>query len=247
MRLRDSFDAKRDGALLADGIISEVNKASGGTQSIRAVRKRISKQIVDLDRITVLAAAHELIERSFYGRFVGYEIVYYHPATLRGLTEKEVVALGKGIDSWGSVDTFSIYVSGPAWRLERLRDRTIQRWARSRDRWWRRAALVSTVPLNARKPPVPDGADKTIAICLLLIADRDDMVVKAMSWALRALAEREPERVREFLSKHKVKIAARVIREVRNKLTTGLKNPRKTGVSGRSSAAAASSRQTVAL
>ena len=54
--------------------------------------------------------------------------------------------------------------------------------------------------------------------------DRDDMVVKAVSWALRELAKRDPRAVRDFLARQPV--AARVAREVRNKLTTGLKNPR---------------------
>jgi hypothetical protein len=44
---------------------------------------------------------------------------------------------------------------------------------------------------------------------------RLDMVVKALSWA-----------VREFLAENENVLAKRVLREVRNKLTTGLKNPR---------------------
>jgi 3-methyladenine DNA glycosylase AlkD len=56
-----------------------------------------------------------------------------------------------------------------------------------------------------------------------LLEDRDDMVVKAMSWALRELAKRDPGAVRAFLSKHGARLAARVRREVGNKLTTGLK------------------------
>jgi 3-methyladenine DNA glycosylase AlkD len=61
----------------------------------------------------------------------------------------------------------------------------------------------------------------------LLLADRDDMVVKAMSWALRELAKRDPDSVRDFLSKHENELAKRVLREVRNKLKTGLKNPQR--------------------
>jgi len=53
------------------------------------------------------------------------------------------------------------------------------------------------------------------------------MVVKGLSWALRELAKREPAIVRDFLSENKNRIAARVIREVGNKLETGLKNPKK--------------------
>ena len=62
----------------------------------------------------------------------------------------------------------------------------------------------------------------------MLVSDRDDMVVKAMSWALRALSQRDPAAVEQFLSEREGELARRVIREVRNKLSTGLKNP-KTG------------------
>jgi len=53
------------------------------------------------------------------------------------------------------------------------------------------------------------------------------MVVKAMSWALRVLSQRDQKSVREFLNEHRDLIAPRVIREVSNKLSTGLKNPRR--------------------
>jgi 3-methyladenine DNA glycosylase AlkD len=52
------------------------------------------------------------------------------------------------------------------------------------------------------------------------------MVVKALSWALRELVVHDPGAVRAFLQEHEAVLAARVKHEVRNKLTTGLKNPR---------------------
>jgi 3-methyladenine DNA glycosylase AlkD len=69
-------------------------------------------------------------------------------------------------------------------------------------------------------------ADRTLEVCRLLVSDRNDMVVKALSWALRALAQREPEAVRRFLKEHAFSLAPRVLREVNNKLKTGLKNPK---------------------
>ena len=54
-------------------------------------------------------------------------------------------------------------------------------WARSPDRWLRRSALVATVGAKAE-------AARTLAVCAGLAADRDDMVVKALSWALRELS-----------------------------------------------------------
>jgi 3-methyladenine DNA glycosylase AlkD len=47
-----------------------------------------------------------------------------------------------------------------------------------------------------------------------------------LSWALRDLSKRDRSAVEKFLKEHEKELAARVKREVRNKLTTGVKNPR---------------------
>jgi len=67
-------------------------------------------------------------------------------------------------------------------------------------------------------------AGRTLAICRRLVADRDDMVEKALSWALRELVEREPEATQRFIAEHEAVLGKRVLRELRNKLTTGLKS-----------------------
>jgi len=59
-----------------------------------------------------------------------------------------------------------------------------------------------------------------------VLDDRDDMVVKALSWALRELAKKERRLVERYLREHGARLAPRVSREVRNKLTTGLKSPK---------------------
>lgn len=131
------------------------------------------------------------------------------------------------MDSWARVDCFSLYLSGPAWREGRISTALVHRWAASPDRWWRRAALVSTVPLNLRAQGGTGNCRRTLGVCRLLEDDRDPMVVKALSWALRALAVREPPSVRAYLSARRGRLPALALREVRNKLETGLKNPRK--------------------
>ena len=163
-------------------------------------------------------------------RFVAYELVYHHRAALRSLGEHELELLGSGSADWGAVDTFACYLAGPVWREHQVPDALIERWAHSPDRWWRRAALVSTVPLNLRARGGRGDTARTLLICRLLVADRDDMVVKAMSWALRTLSIHDPQAVRHFLAEYEGRIAARVVREVQHKLMTGLKNPRRTDI-----------------
>ncbi len=60
-------------------------------------------------------------------------------------------------------------------------------------------------------------------MCRLLIDDRDDLVVKALSWALREVVVHDAAAVQAVLDRLRGHVAARVQREVGNKLTTGLK------------------------
>lgn len=196
------------------------------TEHVRAVRREFSKRLAASPAGLVIDVAIRLLNKPGIDRFVAYELIKHHRAAAASLREKQLEILGRGLDEWGEVDCFACYLAGPAWREHQISDKVIHRWARSKDRWWRRVALVSTVPLNSKAQGGRGDTERTIEVCRLLVSDRDDMVVKAMSWALRELSKRDPKRVRQFLNQHRDVVAARVIREVSNKLSTGLKNPR---------------------
>lgn len=190
------------------------------TQSVRRIRRKYSKRLKGETPGAVLAVAMALVGRH---RWVAYELIYHHPEGFACVGIGEVEALGQGLDSWGAVDPFGRYISGPAWRLGKIADDDIRRWTRSEDCYWRRAALVSTVPLNLRAAGGSGDSLRTLDICGMLVDDRDDTVVKALSWALRELVFWDPGAVEGFLEKHDEVLAARVKREVRNKLRTGKK------------------------
>ena len=198
------------------------------TEEIRRLRRSFTKDLAGSSPRFVLGLAERLIDRDDMTlRFVAYELVQHHEAASKSLNTTTLEGLGRGIASWGAVDCFACYLSGPAWRERQVPDSLIHRWARSKDRWWRRAALVSTVPLNSKARGGSGEAARTLQICEMLVDDRDDMVVKAMSWALRELAKRDRPAVQAFIRARRTNLAPRVIREVQNKLRAGLKNPRK--------------------
>jgi len=198
------------------------------TAEIRQVRREFSKRLKDAAPHVVIELGMLLLEaRSISYRFVAYELVHFHPAALSHLNAWQLERFGSGIASWSAVDSFAVYLSGPVWRERRVPNALIHGWARSSDVWWRRAALVSTVPLNNKTRGGSGDAYRTLQVCRLLERDRDPMVSKALSWALRELAKRDPRAVREYLSSRKSVLPALVLREVNNKLKTGLKNPKK--------------------
>ena len=92
------------------------------------------------------------------------------------------------------------------------------KYVRSRRTWPPFTPLLAKYSVRS---PMP-----SVAVCELLLGDHDDMIVKAMSWALRTLAKRDPKRAAAFIQQHRGQLHPRVVREVGNKLRTGLKNPR---------------------
>jgi len=190
--------------------------------ALRAVRRRLSARLAAAEPADVLLAAHRLIVSG--ERWMAYELVGTHGAAMASLGIAEVEALGSGMGRWEDTDIFGPYVAGPAWRLGRIGDEDVRRWTESPDRWWRRAALVATTSLNLKSKGATGDTARTLDIARRLAADRDDMVVKAVSWALRLLARWDAEAVRGFIASEPV--APRVRREVGNKLATGRKNPK---------------------
>jgi 3-methyladenine DNA glycosylase AlkD len=193
--------------------------------SVRGIRRRYSRVVMEWPPDSVLDLARTLIN-SYGHRWVAYELIRGHKGAFLHLGTAELEALGEGIDSWWTVDAFARILSGPAWLEGLVPDETIHRWARSEDRWWRRAALVSTVALNVRSHGGQGDVPRTLAVCRMLVDEHDAMVVKALSWALRELVVHDAETVRRFIEDNEERLAARIRREVRNKLATGLKNPK---------------------
>jgi 3-methyladenine DNA glycosylase AlkD len=210
-------------------IVQEIEKRADelpvrNVPALRALRREYSKRLRALPAEAVVKIAAALIGHGRVHRFVGDELIMTRADALRILDRAQLERLGTGMSSWDQVDCFASYLSGPAWRQGQIGDEAIAGWAKSKDRWWRRAALVSTTALNVKARGGSGDARRTLAVCRLLMDDRDDMVVKALSWSLRVLAPHDPNAVKAFLEQNEERLAALVLREVRRKLETGRKN-----------------------
>jgi 3-methyladenine DNA glycosylase AlkD len=165
-----------------------------------------------------------LAEKTWAARLIAFELLAEHRAAMNQLNGRVVEEMADGLSDWGSIDLFGVTVAGAAWREGRVSDGHVLRWAHSKDRWRRRLSLVATVPLNSRARGGTGDTRRTLALCRVLADDRDDMVVKALSWALRELSKRDAVGVADFLRKENGRLASRVRREVRAKLETGRKS-----------------------
>jgi 3-methyladenine DNA glycosylase AlkD len=172
----------------------------------------------------ILLARNLTETRIFECNQVAFELLWMNKKALSQLTLTDLEFLGRNMDNWATTDTFSVNLSGWAWRNNQISDVDILNWLNSENLWWRRTAIVSTVGMNLKSRGGPGETAKTIMICEKIVASREDMIVKALSWALRELSKHDRNAVENFMGKYDENLAGRVRREVYTKLNTGRKN-----------------------
>ena len=101
------------------------------------------------------------------------------------------------ISSWADHDGLVHYLIAPMVAAKPARVKNLFRWAKSGDRWLRRAACVALIQGTRQKKFFPQI--KQLANALL--ADQDDMVQKGLGWLLRETAKYDPKRTVPYLMK----------------------------------------------
>jgi 3-methyladenine DNA glycosylase AlkD len=99
------------------------------------------------------------------------------------------------VTNWSQHDALVYYLIGPMLIANAKRVRRVFVWARSKDRWHRRAAAVALVH-PARQHLYFDDAKR---VTQLLLADEDDMVQKGLGWLLREAVKYDPDRTVPYL------------------------------------------------
>ena len=195
-------------------------------EDMRFVLKRINTEIKNQSVTGILSLAKQLIETDILEcQMMSYELIGKNKRVMEQMTEEDMFNLIGKMDNWGSVDSFSVLISGVLWNMGKIKDETVLNWLKSDDYWIRRIAVVSTVSLNMKSHGGKGDAKRTLMICEKVIGDKNNMIIKALSWALRALYNSgKHDDVKEFMNKYDNELAPRVKREVWTKIRTGRKN-----------------------
>jgi len=141
-----------------------------------------------------------------------------------GLTWAHFERWRQGLDNWEVTDGLGVRTLGP-WLLADPEARLDYLWHLIADEemWSRRLALVATVWLNRGYQDL-SFPDLTLKLIDRVKAERDPMITKAVSWALREMTKTHPDRVDAYVQQNRDALTAHVVREVNNKLRTGLKS-----------------------
>jgi 3-methyladenine DNA glycosylase AlkD len=228
--------------------IQSMLKAGGSAEHAKGVQWFFKEDIrsygwraADLRRVAVRARQeirekHDLefllrvADRLFSGRVLEEKIV----AVL--LLEKLTADFGgkefrlfeswlKRISSWADHDALAHYLIAPMIVAEPLRLRPVFRWAKSGDRWHRRAACVALIQGTRRKLFFAE----IVRLSSLLLTDQNDMVQKGLGWLLRETAKADPKRTVPYLMKIRRRAPRLVLRTACETLTSATRKRVLTG------------------
>jgi hypothetical protein len=171
--------------------------------TLHRLRRELSKQVAGEEPEVIIVAARQLLELSGVPgvKMIAFALVGNHAAALREIDGPKLQRLGKGLASWGDVDMFGCLLAGPAWRSGSITDDVVRRWARSSDRWWRRAARLEE-PAHEKAEAKHRGADSVaprptaapscdkLGACSLRIAPCSDACARSPSSAQPCAAPR---------------------------------------------------------
>lgn len=99
------------------------------------------------------------------------------------------------INNWDLVDCSAHHIVG-GWLLERSRA-PLYKLVRSKSLWERRIATLATFNFIRH-----EEYDDALAIAASLLADREDLIHKAVGWMLREVGKRDQPRLEQFLRDH---------------------------------------------
>jgi 3-methyladenine DNA glycosylase AlkD len=112
------------------------------------------------------------------------------------------------ISSWADHDGLVHYLISPMVAAKPSRTRAVFRWARSKNRWHRRAACVALIRGARAKMVFPE----IVRLSDSLLADKDDMVQKGLGWLLRETAKFDARKTVLYLMKIRDRASRLVLR-----------------------------------
>jgi 3-methyladenine DNA glycosylase AlkD len=114
------------------------------------------------------------------------------------------------LDNWETCDQLSSNIVTPIIAKNISLIDKLKPLAQSNNLWKRRFAVATAANINHGGRQFPD---QTLAICKILLTDKEIMVTKAVGWALREISKKSPDLVFNFLKTNNQYISERLMKE----------------------------------
>jgi len=123
------------------------------------------------------------------------------------------------ISTWADHDGLVHYLISPMVAAKAARTKNVFRWAKSQNRWLRRAACVALIRGARQKMFFPEVK----RLAAMLLTDEDDMVQKGMGWLLREMTKFDARRAVPYLMSIRERAPRLVLRTACETLPAGVR------------------------
>ena len=106
--------------------------------------------------------------------------------------------LSRWLDNWALVDGFASTVLSPLLGRHPDGANELRRWTRAKSMWVRRAAVVTLVPFARHG----EQLELAFELAEALLAEKEDLMHKAVGWLLRETGKTDPRALEAFLLRH---------------------------------------------
>jgi len=191
------------------------------TVTVTKIAQKYWPEIKHLPKKEIFTLCEELFRADYMEEaFIACEWVY----RLRSQYEKADFAvmenwIAKYINNWAKCDTLCNHSVGTLVEMYPQYAENLKQWARSENRWLRRAAAVTLII------PAREGRflQNIFQIADILLADQDDLVQKGYGWMLKAASQAHQTEVFEYVMRNKKAMPRTALRYAIEKMPEDLK------------------------
>lgn len=188
---------------------------------VRNIAKKYFRDIKGMGKQEIFSLCEKLLE-SDYGEeaFIAFEWAYF----LRKEYEPADFQVFEGwvkeyVNNWAKCDTLCNHAVGSFVEMYPEYITNLKGWAKSENRWFRRASAVTLI-LPARKGMF---LEDVFEISDILLVDKDDMVQKGYGWMLKEASKNHQEEVFDYIMKRKREMPRTALRYAIEKMPVELR------------------------
>ena len=171
------------------------------TENVGKIAKKYWNQVKTLDKQSLFSLCEELYRSDITEE--AFVVAFWLPNYVKCLEPKDLVTfrgwIEHYINNWAKCDGFCNHTVGDLIQMYPETVAEVKSWAKSENRWLKRASAVSLI-VPAKKGLFLQDA---LEICDMLLTDEDDMVQKGYGWLLKEESRKHQKTIFDYVVKNR--------------------------------------------
>jgi 3-methyladenine DNA glycosylase AlkD len=171
------------------------------TETVGKIAKKYWVQVKILDKQVIFKLCEELYRSDYTEE--AFIVSFWLPNYIEHLEPSDLATfkawIERYINNWAKCDGFCNHTIGDLIQKYPETLAEVKSWAKSENRWLRRASAVSLIVPAKRGLFLEDALE----ICGVLLLDGDDMVQKGYGWLLKEESRKHPKEVFDYVVRNR--------------------------------------------